>query len=90
MSFHDHPRLIGPIERGSQQWRNFYGMRSASERTNSYDQEVIAKGSAVKMRGLAAFSFAGAIRTLGQLLRRACNFVLDATYTLGRLHPLRT
>jgi len=90
MSFRDHPRLIGPIERGSQQWQQFYGRRSASERTNSYDQEVIAKGSAVKMRGLAAFSFAGAIRTLGQLLRRACNFVLDATYTLGRLHPLRT
>jgi hypothetical protein len=90
MSFHDHPRLIGPIERGTQQWRNLYAKRSASERTNSYDQEVIAKGSAVKMRGLAAFRFAGAIRTLGQLLRRACNFVLDATYTLGRLHPLRT
>jgi hypothetical protein len=54
------------------------------------EREAIAKGSAVKMRGLAAFSFAGAIRILGQLLRRACNFVLDATYTLGRLHPLRT
>jgi hypothetical protein len=66
---------------GSQQWQQLYGRRSASERTNSYDQEVVAKGSAVKMRGLAAFSFAGAIRTLGQLLRRACNFVLDATYT---------
>lgn len=90
MSFRDHPRLIGPIERGSQQWRQLYAKRSASERTNSYDQEVVAKGSAVKMRGLAAFRFAGAIRTLGQLLRRACNFVLDATYTLGRLHPLRT
>ena len=50
---------------------------------------LIAKGSAVKMQGLAAFRFAGSIRTLGQLLRRACNFVLDATYTLGRLHPLR-
>jgi len=90
MTFHDHPRLIGPIQRGSQQWQKLYAMRSASERTNGYDQEVIAKGSAVKMRGLAAFSFAGSIRTLGQLLRRACNFVLDATYTLGRLHPLRT
>jgi hypothetical protein len=90
MSFQDHPRLIGPIQRGSQQWQQLYAMRSASERTNSYDQEVMAKGSAVKMRGLAAFSFAGSIRTLGQLLRRACNFVLDATYTLGRLHPLRT
>jgi hypothetical protein len=90
MSFKDHPRLIGPIQRGTPAWQRFYAMRSASERTNSYDQEVIAKGSAVKMRGLAAFSFAGSIRTLGQLLRRACNFVLDATYTLGRLHPLRT
>ena len=81
---------MGPIQRGTPAWQRFYAMRSASERTNSYDQEVIAKGSAVKMRGLAAFSFAGSIRTLGQLLRRACNFVLDATYTLGRLHPLRT
>ena len=90
MSFNDHPRLIGPIQRGSQQWHRLYAMRWASERTKSYDQEVIAKGSAVKMRGLAAFSFAGSIRTLGQLLRRACNFVLDVTYTLGRLHPLRT
>ena len=90
LTFRDHPRLIGPMQRGSQQWQQLYGMRSASERTNSYDQEVISKGSAVKMRGLAAFSFAGAMRTLGQLLRRACNFVLDATYTLGRLHPLHT
>ena len=90
MSFRDHPRLIGPIQRGSQPWQQLYAMRSASERTNGYDQEVIAKGSALKMRGLAAFSFAGSIRTLGQLLRRAFNFVLDATYTLGRLHPLRT
>ena len=24
MSFQDHPRLIGPIERGSQQWRSLY------------------------------------------------------------------
>lgn len=65
-------------------------MRWASERTNSYDQEVITKGSALKMRGLAALRFAGSLRTLGQLLRRACTFVLDATSTLGRLHPLRT
>ena len=90
MSFKDHPRLIGPIQRSTPAWQRLYAMRWASERTNSYDQEVIAKGSALKMRGLAAFSFAGSIRTLGQLLRRACNFVLDATYTLGRLHPLRT
>jgi hypothetical protein len=90
MSFNDYPRLIGPIQRGTPAWQRLYAMRWASERTNRYDQEVIATGSALKMRGLAAFSFAGAIRTLGQLLRRACNFVLDVTYTLGRLHPLRT
>jgi hypothetical protein len=90
MSFNDHPRLIGPIRRGSQPWQRLYAMRWASERTNSSDQEVIAKGSAVKMRGLAAFRCAGAMRTLGQLRRRACNFVLDVTSTLGRLHPLRT
>ena len=37
------------------------------------------------MRGLQAFRFAGAIRTLAQLLRRAQNFVLDVTYTLGKV-----
>jgi hypothetical protein len=36
------------------------------------------------MRGLQAFRFAGAIRTLAQLLRRALNFVLDVTYTLAK------
>lgn len=54
-----------------------------SERTNSYDQEVIANGRPLRMRGLDAFRFAGAIRTFAQPLRRALNFVLDVTLTLG-------
>jgi hypothetical protein len=84
MSFKDHPRLIGPIQRGSKAWHHLYGARSSSERTNSYDQEVIGKAHPLRMRGLKAFRFAGASRTLAQLLRRALNFVLDVTYTLGK------
>jgi hypothetical protein len=89
MSFKDYPRLIGPIRRGSDDWQIFYGLRTASERTNSYSQEVIEEGRRLRLRGIKAFSFAGAIGALTQLLRRALNFVLDVTYTLGRLHPLR-
>jgi len=85
MSFKDHPRLIGPIQRGSKTWHHLYGARSSSERTNSYDQEVVAKAHPLRMRGLKAFRFAGAIRTLAQLLRRALNFVLDVTYTRGKV-----
>ena len=84
MTFKDHPRLIGPIQRGTQTWQRFYGARSASERINSFDQEVIAHAHPLRMRGLKAFRFAGAIRTLAQLLRRALNFVLDVTYTLAQ------
>ncbi len=84
MTFKDHPRLIGPMQRGTPAWQRLYGSRSASERTNSYDQEVIAKAHPLRMRGLKAFGFAGALRTLAQLLCRALNFVLDATYTRGK------
>jgi hypothetical protein len=90
MSFADYPRLIGPIQRGTQAWETLYDARSASERTNSYDQEVILKGRPPRLRGLKAFSFSGAIRTLAQLLRRALNFVLDVTFTLGKLLPTKT
>ena len=82
MTFKDHPRLIGPIQRGTSAWQHLYAARTASERANSYDQEVIANGRPLRMRGLKAFRFAGAIRTLAQLLRRALHFVLDVTYTL--------
>ncbi len=84
MSFKDHPRLIGPLQRGTKAWQSLYGARSSSERTNSYDQEVIGKAHPLRMRGLKAFRFAGAIRALAQLLRRALNFVLDVTYTRGK------
>ena len=90
MSFHDHPRLIGPIQRGTPAWKRLYAARSASERTNSYNQEVVAKTHPLRMRGLKAFRFAGAIRTLAQLLRRALTFVLDATYTLRKIGVART
>lgn len=83
MAFKEHPRLIGPIQRGTPVWKRLYAARSASERINSYDQEVIATAHPLRMRGLKAFRFAGAIRTLAQLVRRALNFVLDVTYTLG-------
>jgi hypothetical protein len=90
MTFKDHPRLIGPIQRGTLAWQRLYAARSASERTNSYDQEVIANAHPLRMRGLKAFRFAGAIRTLAQLLRRAVNFVLDVTYTLGKAPGAQT
>jgi hypothetical protein len=90
MTFKDHPRLIGPIQRGTQAWQRLYAARSASERTNSYDQEVIANAHPLRMRGLQAFRFAGAIRTLAQRLRRALNFVLDVTSTLGKAPVAQT
>jgi hypothetical protein len=90
MSFKDHPRLIGPIQRGSTAWHDLYGARSASERINSYDQEVVGNVHPLRMRGLKAFRFAGAIRTLAQLLRRALNFVLDVTYTRGKTPVAQT
>jgi len=90
MRFKDHPRLIGPMQRGSQAWHHLYGARSASDRTNSYDQEVIGQAHPLRRRGLKAFRFAGAIRTWAQLLRRALTFVLDATYTLSQTGVART
>jgi hypothetical protein len=90
MRFKDHPRLIGPIQRGSKAWHDLYGARSSSERTNSYDQEVVGKAHPLRMRGLKAFRFAGAIRTLAQLLRRSLNFVLDVTYTRGKVALAQT
>jgi hypothetical protein len=90
MSFKDYPRLIGPIQRGSQTWHDLYKARSSSERINSYDQEVVGNAHPLRMRGLKAFRFAGAIRTLAQLLRRALNFVLDVIYTLGKMPVTQT
>jgi hypothetical protein len=90
MRFTDHPRLIGPIQRGTKAWHHLYGARSSSERTNSYDQEVVGKAHPLRMRGLKAFRFAGAIRAFAQLLRRALNFVLDVTYTRGKTPVAQT
>jgi len=90
MCFKDHPRLIGPIQRGSKAWHDLYQARSSSERTNSYDQEVVGNAHPLRMQGLKAFRFAGAIRTLAQLLRRALNFVLDVTYTRSKLPVAQT
>ena len=90
MSFKDHPRLIGPMQRGSKAWHDLYGARSSSERTNSYDQEVVSKARPLRMRGLKAFRFAGAIRAFAQLLRRALHFVLDVTYTLDKVPVSQT
>jgi hypothetical protein len=90
MSFKDHSRLIGPIQRGSKAWDDLYKARSSSERTNSYDQEVVGNAHPLRMRGLKAFCFAGAIRTLAQLWRRALTFVLDVTYTLGKMPVTQT
>jgi hypothetical protein len=90
MSFAEYPRLIGPIQRGTETWKTLYAARTASERTNSYDQEVIDHGRPPKLRGLQAFRFLGAIRTVAHLLRRALQFILDVTYSLGKLPPAKT
>ena len=90
MSFHDYPRLIGPTQRGTEPWQILYAARTASERTNSDDQEVSEHGRPPKVRGLKAFRFAGAIRTVAHLLRRALTFILDVTDTLGTLQPVKT
>lgn len=87
MSFAEYPRLIGPIQRGTGAWKVLYAARTASERTNSYNQEVIDKGRPLKLRGLKALRFSGVIRTVAHLLRRAMNFILDVTYTMGTLRP---
>jgi hypothetical protein len=84
------PRLMGPIQRGTPAWHHLYAARPASERTNSSDQEVIANGRPLRMRGLNAFRFAGALRTLAQLLRRALHFVLHVTYPLGSRPSVQT
>jgi hypothetical protein len=55
-------------------FRRRYAARTASERTNSYDQEVIDNGHPPKVRGLNAFRFARAIRTVAHLLRLALQF----------------
>jgi hypothetical protein len=47
-------------------------------------QEVIANGHLPKLRGLQVFRFSGVIRTVGHMLRRALQFVLDFTSPLGK------
>ncbi|MCP3967055.1 MAG: hypothetical protein GY718_12010, partial [Lentisphaerae bacterium] len=85
MSSKQYPRLTGPVQRGTKKWKGYYTKRSASERINSYDQEVIEVGCKPKLRGLKAFKFSGSIRTLAQLLRKSLIFVLNVTFTLGGL-----
>jgi len=90
MAFKDHPRLIGPIQRGTPAWHRLSAARTASERTNRDDQEVVAKGRPLRMRGLQAFRLAGAIWTLAQRLRRALHFVLDVPSTLVKTQWAQT
>jgi hypothetical protein len=90
MAFHEYPRLIGPIQRGTADWNILSAARTASERTNRDAQEVIDNGRPSKLRGLKAFRFAGAIRTVAHSLRRAMTFILDVTYTMGNLLPVKT
>ena len=84
MTCTDHPRLMGPIQRGTPAWHRLYGARTASEQTKGYDQEGIANGRPLRMRGRKALRCAGTIWTLAQLLRRALNVVLDVPSTLGK------
>ena len=90
MAFKDSPRLIGPIQRGPPTWQRLSAVRTARARTNSSDQDVIATAHPLRMRGLKALRFAGAIRTLAQRLRRALTFVLDVTTPLGQVPVVQT
>jgi hypothetical protein len=81
---------MGPIQRGSEAWKVLYPARTARERTNRDDQEVIDHGRPPKLRGLKAFRFWGAMRTVAHLLRRALHFVLEVTQTLGKLPGAKT
>ena len=58
--FTDSPRLIGPIRRERRPGRSST-RRKASERTNSYNQEVIDHGPPPKSGGLRPFGSSGAI-----------------------------
>jgi hypothetical protein len=78
------------FQRGTKDWQILYAARTASERTNSYDQEVLDNGRPPKLRGLKAFRFVGAIRTLAHLLRRAITCILDVMYTMGKLLSVKT
>ena len=90
MTFKAHPRLIGPIQRGTPAWQCLSATPSASERIHSYEQEVIANTHPLRMRGLKAFRCAGAIRTLAQLRRRALHFVLNVPDMLGKAPVAQT
>lgn len=87
MIFDDHPRLVGPVQRGTDEWSILYRKRTSAERTNSYDQEVVGKSGRRKFRGLEAFSFSASVRTLAQLIRKSLNFVLSVTHALGGAVP---
>jgi len=78
------------MQRGTAAWKLLYAVRTASERTTSYNQEGIAKGCPPKLQGLQAFRCAGAIRTLAPLLRRAITWVRDVTSAMGKLQPVKT
>jgi hypothetical protein len=89
MTLREHPRRIGPVQRGTSARHHLWAARPASERATSSDQEVITHGRPPQLRGLRAFRFAGAIRTLAQLLRRALHVVREVTSTLGRRLPVQ-
>ena len=78
------------MQRGTEAWKTLYAARTVSERTNRDDQEVIDNRRPPTLLGLKAFRFAGAIRTLAHLLRRAITCILDVTYTMGQRLPVKT
>jgi hypothetical protein len=71
-------------------WKTLDAPRTSSERTTHYDHEVIANGHLPKFRWLQVFRFSAVIRTVGHMLRRALQFVLDVTSPLGKLPLTKT
>jgi hypothetical protein len=79
-------RLLGFGAKGD--WKLPDAAHTASEETNSDAQDLIDSGRSLRLQGLQAFPFAGAIYPLAHLLYWALYFVRDVTYTLGTLRPV--
>ena len=78
------------MQRGTPAGPRLYAARRARARPNSDAQEVIANAHPLRMRGLQACRFAGALRILAQRLRRALHWVLEVTSTRGKTPVAQT
>ncbi len=80
----DQPRLVAEVVRGTPERKKVAGLRSPSESINSYLQTCAAL-KAPRLRGNKAFFARSHLSTLGTLLRKVTDFILDCTRLLQRL-----